>query len=134
MTIESHGHEHEFEPQFGLPERLPAGERILWQGSPDFRALARNAFHLRKLALYFSVLLVARATLPVTGMADLAERHRRLAEITEMIHTASLVHDDVLDECDIRRGEWPGCTSSSQTSHISAVLGQGQCNGASRQH
>ena len=61
MTIESHGHEHEFEPQFGLPERLPAGERNLWQGSPDFRALARNAFHLRKLALYFSVLLVARA-------------------------------------------------------------------------
>jgi hypothetical protein len=61
MTIESHGHEHEFEPQFGLPERLPAGERILWQGSPDFAALARNAFHLRKLALYFSVLLVARA-------------------------------------------------------------------------
>ena len=36
--------------------------------------------------------------------SDITERHRRLAEITEMIHTASLVHDDVLDECDIRRG------------------------------
>lgn len=51
------------------------------------------------------VLLVARATFPVTGMTDITERHRRLAEITEMIHTASLVHDDVLDECDIRRGK-----------------------------
>eukprot|EP00798_Chlamydomonas_sp_ICE-L_P025207 gene25207-10851_t len=35
---------------------------------------------------------------------DLTTEHRRLAEITEMIHTASLVHDDVLDECDTRRG------------------------------
>lgn len=29
---------------------------------------------------------------------------RRLAEIAEMIHTASLFHDDVLDESDTRRG------------------------------
>lgn len=39
-----------------------------------------------------------------TLCSDLTERHRRLAEITEMIHTASLVHDDVLDDCAIRRG------------------------------
>jgi len=31
-------------------------------------------------------------------------QHRRLAAITEMIHTASLVHDDVLDAADTRRG------------------------------
>lgn len=47
------------------------------------------------------VLLVARAT-AVDG--ELTERHRRLAEITEMIHTASLVHDDVIDEAEVRRG------------------------------
>eukprot|EP00889_Picochlorum_renovo_P002974 jgi/Picre1/30004/NNA_005380.t1 len=51
------------------------------------------------------VLLVARATYRMHGLEDLTERHRRLAEITEMIHTASLVHDDVLDECDTRRGK-----------------------------
>jgi all-trans-nonaprenyl-diphosphate synthase len=47
------------------------------------------------------VLLVARATMPNQGIT---ERHRRLAEITEMIHTASLVHDDVVDESEVRRG------------------------------
>ena len=33
-----------------------------------------------------------------------AAKHRQLAAITEMIHTASLVHDDVLDAADTRRG------------------------------
>ncbi|MGL5035112.1 MAG: solanesyl diphosphate synthase [Microcystaceae cyanobacterium] len=46
------------------------------------------------------VLLVARATSPD---GDISPRHRRLAEITEMIHTASLVHDDVVDEAELRR-------------------------------
>jgi hypothetical protein len=61
MTIQSNGHEHELEPQYGLPERLPATEKILWQGSPDARALARSAFHLRKLALYFAALVALQA-------------------------------------------------------------------------
>jgi all-trans-nonaprenyl-diphosphate synthase len=47
------------------------------------------------------VLLLARATLP---QQDILAKHRRLAEITEMIHTASLVHDDVVDEASLRRG------------------------------
>jgi len=47
------------------------------------------------------VLLVSRATMLDR---DITPRHRRLAEITEMIHTASLVHDDVVDEAELRRG------------------------------
>ncbi|KGF72730.1 prenyltransferase [Neosynechococcus sphagnicola sy1] len=47
------------------------------------------------------VLLAARATMPHQALSSY---HRRLAEITEMIHTASLVHDDVLDESEVRRG------------------------------
>lgn len=46
------------------------------------------------------VLLVSRATMLEQ---DITPRHRRLAEITEMIHTASLVHDDVVDGAELRR-------------------------------
>jgi Bacterial PH domain len=47
----------DFEPVPGLPEHLPAGEAMLWQGSPDWRTLACEAFHVRKLAIYFGLLL-----------------------------------------------------------------------------
>jgi all-trans-nonaprenyl-diphosphate synthase len=47
------------------------------------------------------VLLVSRATM--MGQ-EITIRHRILAEITEMIHTASPVHDDVVDEAELRRG------------------------------
>jgi len=47
------------------------------------------------------VLLVSKATAP---NQVIQASHRRLAEITEMIHTASLVHDDVVDEAELRRG------------------------------
>jgi hypothetical protein len=52
--------EHEFEAQHGLPEALPAGERILWQGTPDWTVLARRVFHTRKVAIYFALMLAWR--------------------------------------------------------------------------
>jgi len=61
MAIENSGHEYEFEPQFGLPERLPSDEFIVWQGSPDVRALATSAFHFNKLAFYFAALILVSA-------------------------------------------------------------------------
>ena len=42
----------------GLPERLPPGERLLWQGAPEWRLLARRVLHIRKLALYFGLIVV----------------------------------------------------------------------------
>ncbi|KAK0600252.1 hypothetical protein LWI29_013081 [Acer saccharum] len=51
------------------------------------------------------VFLVSRATAELVGLKELTKEHRRLAEIIEMIHTASLIHDDVLDESDMRRGK-----------------------------
>jgi len=49
--------EHEFEAEFGLPEPLPSGEKVLWQGAPNWRVLAREAMLTRTLSIYFAVLL-----------------------------------------------------------------------------
>jgi hypothetical protein len=49
--------EHEIEPVPGLPEKLPEGEGILWQGSPRWWSLATRALHLRGLAIYFALMV-----------------------------------------------------------------------------
>lgn len=54
--------EHAREPVPGLPEELPAGERMLWQGRPDTWWFAVRALHVRKVAIYFAVILLLRAT------------------------------------------------------------------------
>jgi hypothetical protein len=46
----------DLEPVRGLPARLPPGEALLWQGTPDWRSLAVRALHVRKVAVYFAVL------------------------------------------------------------------------------
>jgi Bacterial PH domain len=50
-----------------LSDSLPAGEELLWQGRPEWRALARRAFHVRKVAIYFCLLVLWRAAF---GMAN----------------------------------------------------------------
>jgi hypothetical protein len=67
------GHEHEIEPQLGLPERLPEGEKILWQGSPDWQAMARRAFHLRQVAVYFALMLALRGGVALADGASVAD-------------------------------------------------------------
>lgn len=54
-------HEHEWEAAPGLPAPLPGGETVLWQGSPDWRQLALHAFHVRKIGIYFALMLALQA-------------------------------------------------------------------------
>ncbi len=77
--------EYDDEPVRGLPEHLPEGEVILWQGAPDWRYMAFAALHIRLIALYFagvmlwtvvrgnggSVLAVATLGLMVIGLFSL---------------------------------------------------------------
>lgn len=63
-------HDFRFETQPGLPAPLPEGETLLWQGRPDPRALARDAFkanwvlgYLLLIALWRSGAAWADATL-----------------------------------------------------------------------
>jgi hypothetical protein len=69
--------EHEFEAAHGLPEPLPAREKLIWQGAPQWRDLAVHVFHIRKLAWYFLALLVLQVVLGLydgTPLADSAPR------------------------------------------------------------
>ncbi len=56
-----------FEPVRGLPAVLPKGEHIIWQGAPTTGGLAVRAFHVRKIALYFGLLMLWRF---VSGQSD----------------------------------------------------------------
>ncbi|XP_011633789.1 decaprenyl-diphosphate synthase subunit 1 [Pogonomyrmex barbatus] len=50
-------------------------------------------------------ILMARAINYHKGRNDLSHSQRQVAMISEMIHAASLLHDDVIDQSDIRRGK-----------------------------
>lgn len=68
--------EYENEPVPGLPGLLPKGETIIWQGAPNWRVLARTAFHTRTVAVYFVGLTVfalgAAAWRGIQAPSDLA--------------------------------------------------------------
>ncbi|MBT9486737.1 MAG: PH domain-containing protein [Rubrivivax sp.] len=81
------GHEHELEPQRGLPELLPRDEQILWQGSPDWRAMALRAFHLRKVAVYFALMLALRGSV---ALADGATALDALIKVLWLLPLAAL--------------------------------------------
>ena len=77
-------------------------KNLIGAGHPILQAAAEHLFSAGGKRLRPGiVLLISRAISPEY---ELKSRHKRLAEITEMIHTASLVHDDVVDEASTRRG------------------------------
>lgn len=56
-----------------LPEKMPDGERILWQGAPRWTSLFRRAFHGRTIALYFAALIASRGVAVAIGGAAFGE-------------------------------------------------------------
>ena len=62
----------EFEPVRGLPALLPAGETLLWQGSPRWQSLAVRAYQVRKVAIYFGALVLWRIAVGVYNQHTLA--------------------------------------------------------------
>ncbi len=90
---------------------------LIGAGHPILQAAAEHLFTAGGKRLRPGIVLLISRALSPNG--DLSSKHRRLAEITEMIHTASLVHDDVVDEAATRRGV---ATVHSQFNHRVAVL------------
>lgn len=56
----AHHDDFAVEPVRGLPAPLPAEERILWQGAPDWRRLAAQVFHTRMILIYFGAIIAWR--------------------------------------------------------------------------
>lgn len=65
--------EHDYEPIPGLPDLLPEGEQIRWQGSPDWKDLAIFGLHVRKLSIYFALLLGARVVVQNNASAPMQD-------------------------------------------------------------
>jgi hypothetical protein len=55
----------DFEPIRGLPAALPEGETLLWQGSPNWTRLAMRGYHVRKVAVYFCLLVLWRVAVGI---------------------------------------------------------------------
>ncbi|MEM6773884.1 MAG: photosynthetic complex putative assembly protein PuhB [Pseudomonadota bacterium] len=65
--------DYDMEPVEGLPEKLPSGERLLWQGAPNARLMARRIFHTRALTLYFALLIFGHGVFSAHDGTSLAE-------------------------------------------------------------
>jgi hypothetical protein len=74
--------EHDFEPVRGLPGNLPKGERMLWQGAPDWWPLAQRTFHVRSVAVYFAFLMAWR------GLAAFLDGATALSAIQAALYVA----------------------------------------------
>ena len=59
--------EHAFEPIRGLPGLLPPGERLIWQGAPDWKVLARRTYLGDFVALWFAAIMAWRL---IGGIVD----------------------------------------------------------------
>lgn len=86
-----------------IREELSAVEAILRREAasrfPEVDPLLRHSFRLGGKRLRPALLLLAAKA---TG-GQIGREHLILAAVIEMIHTATLVHDDVLDEAAVRR-------------------------------
>lgn len=63
-------YEYDFEPIRGLPGHLPEGEKILWQGSPDWATFAVHALHVRLVTLYFAAIVIGQPLIVALGGGD----------------------------------------------------------------
>lgn len=74
--------EFDHEPIPGLPELLPEGETLLWQGSPEWRGVLRRVLHAELVALYFGGLILWILLTPAadaTGFLAVAAPAARVA-------------------------------------------------------
>ena len=64
--------EYDTEPVPGLPQNLPEGETLLWQGSPEPKAVARQVLHTKAVTIYFAVLALVPLVICAAQGSELA--------------------------------------------------------------
>ncbi len=81
------------EPLPGLPALPPDGERVLWQGKPQWTAVARHVMHVDLVAVYFVALFAWRISSSRSADASFNETLSALAPmaITSVVAIALLV-------------------------------------------
>lgn len=75
----------------GLPDHLPEGENLIWQGKPDWKRLAINAFHVRKVAAYFAVVIIGQGALRLANGATWAEALQAVPVLTGLALAACAI-------------------------------------------
>lgn len=86
-----HHDDFAFDPIRGLPEDLPEGERLLWQGSPRWQDMAWHAFHVRKVIVYFGLLTLLQGVMAIGSGETLAASVRPAFWLLPMGTLASLI-------------------------------------------
>ncbi len=95
-------------------------ERQLRSELPPVEDLCRHVERYRgKMLRPTMTLLAGLAAAPADAAEPLTEAHLTLAAVTEMVHVATLVHDDVLDDAETRRG---GATINNLRGNEAAVI------------
>ncbi len=118
-TVRSIQHARQLREVFGpVVERLEEVEsfleRELKQAQPMVREVTGYVLGSGGKRLRPALLLLISKMLGYRG-----ERDVRYAAVVELIHTATLIHDDIIDESDLRRGR---PTANNQWGNQTAVL------------
>lgn len=107
-----------FSPESSMPETQTPLENIVSLSAPDMRlvdtciqqSLKSDVVLINQIANYIVAsggkrLRPMLLTLCAHACGYQGQNHTPLAAIIEFIHTATLLHDDVVDESDLRRGQ-----------------------------
>src|SRR5947207_14911075 len=100
-----------------LPQLEAVDERFMAELKSEFpsvNALVKHVSRFRGKMLRPTLLLLAGK-----ACGELTDAHVTLATVVEMVHMATLVHDDVLDEAELRR---KGATINHLRGNEAAVL------------
>lgn len=83
--------EHEWEAAYGLPEPLPSGEHVIWQGQPQVRGVIKQIFHGVGLSVYFIALLLWAAVAQWDAQAPVGQWLRALVPLLIMTAVAGAI-------------------------------------------